>query len=240
MVNIDKIYTKHKNYLYEMLFPRSCYGCGQKQTYLCDACIEKYTLPHSICIRCQDRIPAGKLKTECKKNLHLNRLFTCSNYQSKPLADLVHDLKYRRARELSNTLAALASHWLNENILPEDMNKIDVVVEVPMFKKMERERGFNHAALIAEAIAEAQSLSYQKGVLLKKSKTSSQVTTKNKKEREKNLVGVFKVADDADLVQKNVLLIDDVITTGSTLRECAKALRLAGAKEVWGLAIAKD
>jgi ComF family protein len=122
-------------------------------------------------------------------------------------------------------------------------------VPVPLHKRKLRERGFNQAELLAKEVAEYFSLSLETKALIRKKYTPPQVRTKNHKARRESLKNAFEISsiftkkciseNTNFLKEKIIILIDDVTTTGATLFEAAKVLKRAGAKEVWGLVVAK-
>lgn len=112
------------------------------------------------------------------------------------------------------------------------------VVSVPLHSQRERERGFNQAALIGKAIAQRLSLEFQGDVLVRTRETKPQVELRGD-ERRKNLIDAFILNTKYKIHNTNFLLIDDVWTTGSTLRSCGNVLKRAGAKNVWAMTIAR-
>jgi ComF family protein len=117
-------------------------------------------------------------------------------------------------------------------------SSIDVVVPVPLFSARQRERSYNQAGLLAEALACRIDRRFDGTSLVRIRETETQ-THFNAVKRRQNMSGAFSVARPEWLRQRSVLLVDDVMTTGSTLHECAKALKKAGACEVWALTIAR-
>lgn len=108
---------------------------------------------------------------------------------------------------------------------------------VPLHFTREIGRGFNQSELLGKGLAGRLSLVYKDDLLYRPSKTNSQVEL-SKLERAENVRGAFKVGDKRSVKGAKILIIDDVITTGATVKECAKVLKRAGAKEVWALALA--
>lgn len=233
-----------KNFILELIFPSSCYKCKKSGAYLCISCYDSLDIfPHSICPHCNIRLPGGKLSDKCYNVLKLDRLFTCSNFRDETLNKLIKDLKYKKSYTLSKPLAQFTYWWLKKEGYIEEIKKnIDVIIPIPMHRKKHKERGFNQAEKIAQEFAQLSELEFNSNILIKTKKTKTQVEVGIKKEREKNLKNVFTVEPSqvSNIKNKTILLIDDVITTGSTMRECAKTLRRAGAREVCGLAVAKD
>lgn len=172
----------------------------------------------------------------------MTRIFSCAPYSDNLLQKLLKGLKYGRAYALTKPLAQYAYWWLSKNEYLKDIKtNVDFIVPVPMHKRKQKKRGFNHAQYLAEEFSKLFDIPLATDILAKTHKTKPQVETENKQERQNNLKNVFALIAPADALRgKNILLIDDVATTGSTLRECALALKPAKPKEIWALTIAQD
>lgn len=244
--------TQIKNLTIESLLPSYCYGCRRQGTYLCQDCFEiTNSLPHPICPHCKTALGMGKLHNNCKKELKLNRLFSCADYSDLRINSLIKDLKYKHAFALAEPLAEFAYWWLAKNeYLNEIKNNVDLIIPVPLHKSKLKKRGFNHASHVAKHLGVLLDIPLEDGLLIKTQKTKPQTETENKNERQKNLKNAFSVISDipsGSTTGKKVLLVDDVVTTGSTLAECAQTLRYPykdslkrGTREVWALTIAQD
>jgi len=147
---------------------------------------------------------------------------------------VVHELKYRQIRTLATPLAALLYDYLQNYPLPAD-----TIIPVPLHSKRLRERGYNQSALIAKCLGKLAKLPVSTKSLVRTRHTSPQVGTATAAERRRNITGAFAPAD-SSLSGKNILLIDDVATTGATLDACAAAAYTGGAAAVWGLVVARD
>jgi ComF family protein len=131
-------------------------------------------------------------------------------------------------------MADLAFDFLADNPLPAD-----VLVPVPLFPRRKRVRGYNQSALLAQALARQLGLPVNERTLTRTRNTTSQAGTNNSDERRANVRDAF-VCRDGQFAGKQVLLIDDVSTTGATLDACARALRGAGVESVWALSFAHE
>lgn len=227
--------------LVDALFPERCYGCKVGETYLCDTCINYYLLPHSICPHCHARIPFGKLPEKCKRKIGLDVLLTCSNYKDDAIASIVKDLKYKHAHFLAHSLANISYTWMRkQKLLPYIKSKGAVIVPVPGHIKKVKERGFDPPVKISEYLSDYSGIPIYRDVLIKSRPTKAQVETLSKKERERNIRGSFAIKNKKELQGKTIILVDDVITTGSTMKECAKTLRRGQVDTIIGLAVTKD
>ena len=146
----------------------------------------------------------------------------------------IHQLKYKNLRALAESLAELLSDYLVAHPVPGE-----VLVPVPLHQKRLRERGYNQSALLAEEVGKLNGLSVVDDCLVRERHAPPQVRTSNVEERRGNVAGAF-VCHDRRLQGKQVLLIDDVSTSGATLDACAAVLKAAGAASVWGLVLARE
>ena len=203
------------DFILDIIFPKNCFGCGVKKTFLCQ--------------KCQKQIPCSQLNTSD------NKIFAVASYKSKVIKKTIHALKYKKAKQVAKPLAELIYSRLNFNY----RDRISIIVPVPLSRKSLRKRGFNQAELIAKHLSDIISFRIITNVLYKNHHTLSQVEIKNRQERLENLKGVFSTKNTYLIKNQNILLIDDVSTTGATINECRKVLKKAGAKKVTGLVVAK-
>ena len=115
----------------------------------------------------------------------------------------------------------------------------DIIIPVPIHYNRKVVRGYNQSALIAKNLANKLNVIYEEKVLLKRVNNKPQ-STKNKEARKENVIGVYYTKNEYKIIGKKILLLDDIYTTGSTVNECSRVLKLAGAKKVDVVTIAKD
>lgn len=170
----------------------------------------------------------------------LSGLMVASEYKNPAIKNLIWHLKYNSVKDIGNPLAAIMTDFLvNADLL--DYFHDSLVVPVPMQASRRRYRGFNQAAVIGKFLAHNLQLEYVP-ILAKTKKTDRQVDLEKKKRLE-NLINAFDFAPEFDplkLSGRSILLVDDVATTGATLNECAKILRLYNPSEIWGLVVARN
>ncbi len=160
---------------------------------------------------------------------------SASKYEGK-VKDIILLFKYHHYKVLGKELARFAYQVLKEE--EELWRKVDALIPVPLHPRKRRKRGFNQALVIAEELEKIKGIQVAQGTLLKIKNVPAQ-TSLDAEDREKNVIGVFRVAQDDQIKGKRLLLIDDVYTTGATVRECSRVLKKAGAKEVKAITLAQ-
>lgn len=222
----------------DLVFPPTCVACKRPGSILCDHCAQQVEpISQPICPRCgRAQIRAQQsLCSLCLADPHpVLQLTRAAALHTEPLRTMIHHLKYEKQPELAEPLvryllAAFAqAEW-------RQGRDIDVVVPVPMFRERQKERGYNQAELLARHFSRATHLPFAPNALNRTHFTKPQVGL-NARERQQNVEDAF-VAH-PNVRGRTILLIDDVYTTGATLRSCAKALVEAGSFQVYALALA--
>jgi len=146
----------------------------------------------------------------------------------------IHQLKYRNLRALAVPLARLLQDYLVTNPVPGE-----VLVPVPLHQKRLRERGYNQSRLLAQELGKLIHLPVVDDCLIRQKHAPPQTRSSTVDERRSNVADAF-ACHDRRLQDKQVLLIDDVSTSGATLNACAAALKAAGAISVWGLVLTRE
>jgi ComF family protein len=146
----------------------------------------------------------------------------------------IHELKYQNLRAIAGLFARLLNDYLTTDPLPGE-----VVVPVPLHPKRLRERGYNQSQLLARELAKLNKLPLVDDCLIRAYHSPPQARTASVEERRRNVAHAFSCRDQR-LKGKQVLLIDDVSTSGATLDACARALKEGGASSVWGLVLARE
>lgn len=149
-------------------------------------------------------------------------------YYDEAVRRCIHRFKFKGERNIYKPLAQLMVKTFYERFFDKSF---DYITYVPMYPKRERERGFNQSQLLAKEIAKAVNIPLAEDMLVKIFDTNSQHEC-NASERTGNLIGVFDLNTEYDIAGKNILLIDDIKTTGATLNECGKMLYLYDANSV--------
>jgi ComF family protein len=145
-------------------------------------------------------------------------------------------LKYKFVEDLAEPLGGLIVKNIRE--MGSRPGKEFIIIGIPLFRKRLIERGFNQAVLLAKIVSRDLGWPMEEKALQRVRATVPQVELEEEG-RAQNIKNAFAVFDSSKIINKKIILVDDVLTTGATMEECAKTLKLSGAKEVWGVALAK-
>lgn len=231
-------FTSLKKIALDGLFPIHCLGCNTLDHWICPEC--HTTLPvvtEQCCPLCKKHTTInGEVCHACTKhhNNSFDGVFVASYYKDRLLKKVIHYYKYRFVHDLADPLALLLAQSLQNSTLPSP----DIVIPVPLHKRRLRWRGFNQAEKLAHSLD--LRIPVITDILLRVRYTKPQASTKNKGDRERNLNSAFSVHNKKRVGNKNILLIDDVMTTGTTLKECASTLKDAGAKNVYCIVLTRE
>jgi competence protein ComFC len=222
--------------LTSLFYPATCVVCAaniERAEYLCTDCQRRAPrIAPPFCSKCSEPYPGAITQTfNCANCEHRVLHFDCAVavYRSRGLVRrVVHQFKYAGQRHLRYPIA----RWLHETLDDSRLRgrQFDVVVPVPLHPARERERGFNQAGLLADLIAPAAAAPVR--WILERTRYTTTQTAHDRAERMENLHGAFRLRKNQDVRDLRVLLIDDVLTTGSTLSECARVLKEAGAASI--------
>jgi competence protein ComFC len=231
------------NTLLELFYPSNCIACGYSQepgTLLCSEC--KAAVPRieaPFCRRCSrpfEGLIDGDF--ECPNCEDLSPAYDCvvSKYQAKGiLRDLIHRFKYGRQYHLRRVLAIFLLEAMDDSRLPSV--SADWIVPVPLHPTRLRERGFNQADALAEIVSKYAQIPILRSI--ERHRYTQTQTRLDRTERIQNLRNTFALRKNSAVRGKHFLLVDDILTTGSTLHECALVLRAAGAESVRAITVAR-
>lgn len=214
--------NKIKNFFLNLFFPKKCLGCNKPDTYLCQVCFSKIEININV-----------------EKNKYLSKIITVVSYKNPLVREVIKKFKYDYIKELANPLSQLLIKPMTLCRIPSIPHNNTIVVPVPLHNNRLRKRGFNQAELLAKEIANHFNLPLETNILKRTIPTEPQANIKDEDERRKNIKNVFAINFEQSIENKNIILIDDVLTTGATLSEAGKILKKSGAKEIWALVIAK-
>ena len=214
------------SYLYDLwddfislLFPRLCYACGnhlmRNENLICTECY--VVIPRTNYHTDMDNPVAQLFWGRCM----IERAAAFSYYnKGSRIRNLIHNLKYKGIREIGYELGRIYGLSLKSSGFTAD---IDLIIPVPLHPAKKRIRGFNQSEIISKGIADATGLAVDVKSLSRKTKSATQ-TKRSRYERWTNVEGIFQVIDPQTIMGRHILLVDDVITTGSTIESCTNEL----------------
>lgn len=219
----------------DLFFPRFCIGCGAVGDFICTGCSKKLSrvLP-PICQRCGKPESSGAYCRECwGKHNDLDRIRSAFVFEGV-VRSAVHEFKYRNLR----SLAACLSRYMADCFREHQMDA-DVLLPVPMHKNRMKTRGYNQSELLAGQLSGLISVPSRGDLLVRVRDVKPQARTGCADERRANMQGAFSCTSE-EVRGKDVVIIDDVCTSGATLEACASALKSKGANMVSGLTLASE
>jgi len=231
--------------LVDLVFPPLCIACGNLLnrnggTPFCDPCLSGVPFIRSpLCPRCGLPYPAEEGKDHLCGNCITSETYVSAaravgRYESV-LLEAIHRFKYQEKTVIGEVLGRFMADYDYPGFRIQDYS---MLIPVPLHRKRLRERGFNQSVILARPIAKRHAIPMVFDVLERSLETEPQVKL-GRDQRGSNVKGAFAVTDPERVRGENVLLVDDVYTTGSTVMECARVLRKAGAPDVGVLTLAR-
>ena len=209
-----------------VIFPVHCVLCGKEGS--------------DLCLKCLSGSPPALRESA-------NWIFPLFDYRHPPIKKSLWFLKYKNKKRLADIFAEVMHGKIIEELSELSVMKNfrdPVLIPIPLSSKRYRERGYNQAELICKKLIEIEeknafnNFKLEKNVLIKIKETEHQANIKNRRERLKNLSDSFFVKNPEIIKGRNIILIDDVITTGATLNEAKKILKQSGAKKIIAFTVA--
>lgn len=244
-LNIRDFLLELKDDILDFIYPQSCPICQRplrrEEKEVCEDCWQTLAiLPAPFCPYCKSFLEdsAKLLEHVCpyldgaedRRILAAISLGTFDDHYQ----NLIHRFKYGKKTPLGKRLA----RRLGEAVARErEFARCDFIVPVPLHRARYRERGFNQSEILAEGVSQAIDLPLVKEILKRKKNTKDQ-TYLNAQQRAENVRDAFVITQPEKINDKKVILVDDVITTGATLNECARMLQKVGAKKIFAVTLA--
>ena len=204
----------------DVIFPKVCLECGkQGEQYICSSCLSKSKLNFKIV------------------NIY-NKDYKYLVYLEKYQDNIRHKILNFKFYDEAYIGEYFIKFLLKNKSLCEFLKKFDLIIPVPMYKSKKSRRGYNQTELLANSLSKTLNIECRKDILVKvkENKTQSRL---HEKERIKNVKNVFSVESQNNIFGKNIILVDDISTTGATIGECAKLLKKVGADTICAFVIAK-
>jgi ComF family protein len=223
---------KRLNSLFDFFIPRQCPGCNNKltssETAICDNCMSSIQIAEDK--RLRSEFERKFLSTKIISGF--TSLFVFE--KDKPIQSYIHSIKYNKRFLNAQFFGELIAEKLNSQLSSWN---VDYLVPVPLHQLRKTERGFNQSKYIAKGISKKAKIKVRSNILRRVKYTETQ-TNLTLAEREQNIEDAFKSRYERAIKNKSLLLVDDVITTGATIRECGKVLLNAGANKIYACSAA--
>lgn len=226
-------------FIKDLLFPKFCLGCGYIGSYICSNCQNKLIyLEKDSCCYCRKLSLYGLTHPLCRRQYGIDGVMAIFHYNNL-LKTIIKNIKYRLAIDVWSELYRV--------IKPEMLDKISFYKKlqqnfslqpIPLYRAKLKERGFNQAEIISQFFSQLLKFP-QVDYLIRAKQTQSQAQLKNNKKRYLNIKGAFIIGDKNEINNKHIILVDDVMTTGATVKEATYTLKTNGAKRVFVLTLAK-
>lgn len=210
-----------KEHILDLLFPRKCPFCG------------KVLEEEGICGECQETLPWLEGRKAESRPEFVERAASALRYQDR-VKKCVRRMKFQRDLSLARTLGTLSAQCAKDHFEV----KFDLVSYPPLSRKSLRKRGFDQAQLLAEEVGRQLEIPVAR-LFEKSNQTGQQSLLHTPSQRRANVLGAYTLRDDAEVNGKTILLVDDVITSGATVSECARVLLTASAAEVYAVSPVK-
>lgn len=231
---------KLKNIFLNAILPSFCYHCRQHITSgeigLCGDCFNSVIVNDNLfCAVCKARLPTYE-KT-CHRGVSY-LLAAATNYDQPAIKNLIWGIKYHRQKPAAIQATKIINRYLKNIGLANALREKTIIVPIPLHAQREKERGFNQSQEMAQRLIADYPLM---PALLRKINNKPQAEIANSQERHKNITGAFVINPPYQnaVAKMNIILIDDVHTSGATISEAAKVLKENGAKKIIALVLAK-
>ena len=219
----------------DSFFPRRCVGCGKLGAFICPECLKNLPrLLPPLCPHCGKPQASGIVCPDCRRRqTEIDGISSPFRFD-EVIRKAIYELKYRNLKAISPCLAQLLADYLRSNPLDGE-----ALTYVPLHPRRLRERGYNQSRLLAGELSKRIDLPVIEDCLVRVKQAQPQVRAHDVQERQRNAADAF-VSRDEKVNGKQLILIDDVCTSGATLESCATALKSNGAAFVWGLTLARE
>jgi competence protein ComFC len=219
----------------DFFFPATCVGCGKWGNFICTDCSKQIPRVNPpFCKKCGKPETSGDFCASCWASpASIDGIRSVFHFEGV-IRQAVHDLKYHHLKAISVQMAAFLGDYLAHNPVPGD-----ALVPVPIHRNRMKQRGYNQSVLIAESLGKMLGLPVLTACLERSRDSLPQARSSSLDQRRKNVLKAFSCTGPADNY-KNVILVDDVCTSGATLESCALALKKSGFNSVWGITVARE
>lgn len=225
-------------FLKNALFPKFCFGCNRIGTYVCISCSNSLRLvEHDMCPQCFRASQHGITHSICKTSDGLDGFISFFRYEKlakKIMVKFKYHLIYDAAHDIVNAINPLTV----QKVFFLKKNSPDIfLLPVPLHVRRKRDRGFNQSEKLYELLGKKVGIPVINNLVIRKKYTIPQAHMKSKHDRTSNITNAFSVIK--EVKNKDIIICDDVWTTGATIKELCKELKKNGASKVYALTIAR-
>lgn len=229
-------------YIKDILAPKKCYSCKKEGHFFCQKCLQERKQYSPFCYQCKQDSQNFKIHQSCKKYKTVDNIIVMTRYKDPYIRKAIVDGKYYGKKEVYDDLWIALSYFFQKKASWELYTpKNTIITCIPMHFLRRWKRGYNHGDLLGKIVSKELQIPYLSNALVRKRYTKQQ-SKLHKKKRQDNIKDAFwgniKILD--SFKNKTVIIVDDVVSTGSTLLEASKILKQHGVKRVIGLVIASD
>lgn len=228
------------NFLKDILSPKKCYSCNIEWTFLCQKCLDEIWYFESICPICKEKNRDFKVHFYCKNELiYYDKIIILTHYKNKIIKKLIKNSKFHHKKDILQDLSFYLWEKLKQNIKEEIKDLI--LIPTPMYFWKKISRWYNQSEILTKNISKKFNINYN-FKLIKKIKSTKQQSHLSKMERIENLLWSFQI--DKNILKqyqnKTIIIVDDVVSTWTTINEIAKILKNNKIKKVYWLCVASD
>lgn len=235
-------------YVLDFIFPKRCLGCGRiglpagkAGKYFCQRCTSRIKIievNEAICPVCEKPAIDGATHPRCQTRYALDGLTSFFRYDGI-IRKAVKSIKYRYVSDLALEFVSLIPLSSFNQVTKLLTNQLTILIPIPLHPSRQRFRGFNQAEVLGKILAQRLGIALCSTILFRTRATTPQVEMKDRKKRLENMKDVFSINHTTMQPFSNVILFDDVFTTGATMRAAANILKHSGAMFVWGVTMAR-
>lgn len=224
----------------DLIAPKKCYSCKKEWHFICEKCLKEEREFKSICYVCKANSKNFEICKDCKDKVYFDKVIILSHYSSKVISKLIKDWKFYGKKEIFDDFAwHLYNVFLTNQKVKSNKELLIVSVSSHFFRKLKR--WYNSSEALCQAFSKISWIKMKKNIV-KKVRNTLQQSKLSRKERLKNLENAFIINKRKVkfIKNKHIIILDDVISTGTTLNEISKILKEDWAQSVTWLIIASD
>jgi ComF family protein len=231
-----KTKIKQLTLLLDLIFPPVCFSCRTRisEGIICDSCRKQLVWLKNVCDYCGAALRGSECSVCSREEFAFDKARSVFPF-NQVIQSFIHNLKYEEMKKVADFLGNLAVEYCIDT---QPFPKVDIIAPVPLHKVKKRQRGYNQSELLTYKIATALGITHIPDLIIRTRFTQTQ-TQLGRKQRQNNVKGAFKLNSRYNVRNMNVLILDDVFTTGSTLNSVSQVLKEEMVSKVFALTLAR-